>query len=82
MQTLVYTLPECQACQTAKALLAAGGEDFREIAIDNPLTELGVRSLFKDGGLHAPIVLRSGRGAFVLSGEEPPRLLRMVAKDA
>lgn len=78
MITLIYTLPDCSACQKAKTLLADSDESYREIPLDNPLVEMGARSLFKDRKLRAPIVIRAGRGAFVLSSENPPRLVRLV----
>lgn len=76
VETLVYTLPGCTACGKAKRLLADMGEPYREVAIDNPLVEIGVRSLFRDDKIHAPVVLRPHRGAFVMSPEG--RLVKLV----
>lgn len=78
--TLVYTLPGCDACERAKAYLAGIAEPYREILIDNPLIELGVRSLFKDRQLHAPVVLRPAKGAYVMT--ENGRLARIVQTEA
>ena len=65
MTSILYTLPDCPACSRAKELLNSLGEQYRVIEIDNPLLELGVIQLV--GMLNAPILLRAGRGAFLLS---------------
>lgn len=70
MNTLVYTLADCEACNKVKALLRVNGEDYYEIPIDNPLLELGVKTLFNDEQIHAPIVLRPNQGVFMLMGNE------------
>lgn len=77
----VYSLAECPACAVARRLAAerVGQENVVEVRIDHPLVELGVRQLFGDRQLHAPVVVVEGQGIYTLTLDEPPRLARIVS---
>ena len=75
----VYTLPGCGACERAKGLAADKGYEVREVPIDNPVLELGVKMLFRDGALRAPVVVLPEKGIYTLSDSEPVQLLRLVS---
>lgn len=74
----VYTLPGCDACRTAKELVVRQGHAVNEVAIDNPLVELGVQMVFRDRQVHAPVVVLPGEGVYVLNTGDPPQLLRVL----
>ena len=78
----LYTLAGCDACGRARGLLAKRGYTVREVPIDNPLLELGVRRLFRDQEVHAPVVVLPSVGVYTLSTDEPPQLLRIVSLEA
>ena len=80
--TLLYTLPGCAGCGAARALLTARGEAFEELALTDPLREMGARALWKDGALRAPIILRPGLGAYTTTSDDPPRLVRMLPPES
>ena len=77
MTAWVYTQAGCPACDEAKQLVAARGYAPVEVPIDNPLVELGVKLLFRDGLVHAPVVVLPD-GFYVLTVSEPRQLLRIV----
>lgn len=78
----LYSLPDCPACERAKALLHQQGlVPIVEVGIDNPLVEVGVKMLFHDGLIHSPVVIIPGNGAYVLNeglGKNAPPELHMV----
>ena len=71
MATYLYTRPDCEPCRGAKALLAGEGREYREVPLDNPLVELGVQALFRDGLVHSPVMVVEGDGVYVLSPSLP-----------
>lgn len=78
MIAYVYTLPGCESCERAKAMVRSLGYDPREVPIDNPLLETGVQVLFRDRQVHAPVVVVPDRGCYIMSQSEPYQLLRIV----
>lgn len=78
MTAYVYTLPGCEACERAKALVRSQGLDAVEVPIDNPLVEAGVQMCFRDHAVHAPVVVVPGQGIYVPTRDEPMILLRIV----
>ena len=75
----LYTLPGCAGCEKARGLLAARGLAPVEVPIDNPLLEVGVKMLFKDGLVHAPVIVLPGQAVYMLSTGEPPALLKVIS---
>ena len=80
----VYSLTDCPACGRARALAAerVGHENVVEVRIDHPLLELGVRQLFTDRQVHAPVVVIEGQGVYTLTLDEPQRLVRIISLEA
>ncbi len=64
----LYTKQDCGGCETARNLLK--DESHTEIPIDNPLVELGIQVLFKDGRVHAPILVKPDIGIYMISHGE------------
>lgn len=73
----LYTLPGCDACERARALVSERGYTPVVVPIDNPLLELGVKLLFNNR-LHAPVIVFPEQGIYILSQDDPPQLLRVV----
>lgn len=73
----LYSLPGCHACEDAASLLRAGGVEFRQEEISNPILELGIRSLFKDRKVHAPVLYRPHDGVYILGESEPRQFLKI-----
>lgn len=80
MNAWLYTRSGCAACATARSWLAARGYDVTEVAVDNPLTELGVGMFFNDRQPHVPVFVLPLDGVYMLSadGRTPLRLLSLV----
>lgn len=76
--TYLYTLNGCKACAKIAEELSVKGVEFRKVEIDNPLVELGVQGLFKDGKVHAPVMVTPGDGIFIADPLQPERLFRIV----
>jgi len=69
VQVFLYKLEECDACAKAKLLLEAQGYTIQEIVIDNPLLEIGIQMLFKDGQVHAPVIVIPDKGIYIVDTE-------------
>ena len=70
--TYLYTLTDCAACAKLKESLG----EYQEVPIDNPLLQYGVQMLFKDGKVHAPVVVRGG-DILITSPSQPEQLFRI-----
>ena len=75
----LYTLPNCGACSEGQRLALEQGLEVREIPVDNPLVELGVRKLFRHEELKVPVLVIEERGIYVLSDSEPIQWLRIMS---
>lgn len=75
----LYTLPGCEACVSARSMVLAQGFWPVDVPIDNPALEVGIKLLFKDGQVHAPVIWIPERGVYILSHDEPPQMLRILA---
>lgn len=79
----LYTQEGCGGCDRARALLAGHGYTVIEVAVDNPLLELGVRQIFRDHLVHTPVVVLPGRGVYVLSSADAgAALMRIISTEA
>jgi hypothetical protein len=67
---LLYTLPDCDACDKAHSVLEGKGYSVRTILIDNPLLELGVGLLFKDRKAHAPLAVLPDGAIYLFNNEQ------------
>ena len=74
VQSILYTLPNCPHCQEAREALDSQ-EPWREILIDNPVAEAGMRALI--GRVMAPVLLRP-TGEFHFLVEISPGVKRFV----
>lgn len=79
MEVYLYTREECEACETAHTFLIANGYEVQEVRVDNPLLELGIKLLFRDGQLHTPVIVIPDKGIYVMSQDAEPQLLRIVS---
>ena len=75
--TYLYTLSDCGACEGLRQKLIEHGKPFRVVPIDNPLLEIGVKLLFKDKLLHAPLFCDPEDGVFMPSNGSD-QLLRIL----
>lgn len=73
----LYSLEGCNACAWLEENLSSTGTEFKKVMIDSPLLELGVQVLFKDGKVHAPVLVRPQDGIYILSESEPRQLLKI-----
>ena len=73
----LYTLENCEACKKASMTLSKMGHKVQKISIDNPILEIGVKMLFKDGLIHAPLVVIPNEGIYMFG--EDMNLLRIVS---
>lgn len=67
MSIYLYTMQNCDGCESARSLLHKNNVEFIEIPLDNPLVQLGSQVLFKDGLVHAPLVVDTEKGVFMLN---------------
>lgn len=76
MVAFLYTLPDCEACHLARRVLTEQRPDLtiQEVPLDNPLVEEGVKILFEDGQVHAPVVVIPDEGIY----RSTPRRLVLI----
>jgi glutaredoxin len=75
MPPILYTLPQCAHCDTARTLLAELNLPYREIVIDNPVLEVGMKTAL--GKVLAPVLLQPN-GDFHFLVEIAPSVYRFV----
>jgi len=62
--TFLYVKNGCPGCIKAREFLVARGEEYREVLVDNPLLEIGIEKLLKNGHILVPLLVRTnGRNA-------------------
>lgn len=72
---ILYTLPNCPHCDEARAKM--NGEPYREVAIDNPMLELGFRAAI--GKVMAPVLLKEdGQLYFLVDVGEEKKFVRLL----
>lgn len=59
-------------------MLEGQGHTIREIYIDNPMLECGIQMLFKDGKVHAPVIVIPDQGIYIIN-TEATQLFRIVS---
>ena len=64
----LYTLANCANCDKAKESLAEKKQEYREVVIDNPVLEYGLRSLV--GRVMAPVLLKEDGNLYFLVEQE------------
>lgn len=69
MSNFLYSLPNCKACERAKELLKRKDIEYNEIVLNDPMSELGVRTLFK-GNLYAPVIALEGKGLYIIANSQ------------
>jgi glutaredoxin len=74
----LYKLKGCTACEKAREYLVSQGYTPLEVIIDNPLLEIGIQMLFKDGKVHAPVVCIPDKGIYIFDNEVT-QMLRLVS---
>ncbi len=73
----LYTKKECGGCETARNSLKDS-----EVPIDNPITELGIQVLFKDGLVHAPILVEPDKGIYYRIKDEWVMIQNLKKREA
>lgn len=74
----LYALEGCSACDRAFDWLLMQGYAVSKVFVDNPLVELGVRTLFKNKQLHVPVIVVPGVGVYLTPASGEMQLLRIV----
>jgi len=55
----LYVKDGCPGCKKAKEFLMAGNEEYKEVAVDNPILEIGINTLLGKPHILVPLLVRT-----------------------
>ncbi len=57
--TFLYTKDGCPGCDKARELLVSQDERYKEVLVDNPILEVGIKTLLKKDFVLTPLLVRT-----------------------
>ena len=57
--TFLYVKNGCPGCVKAREFLAERKEEYKEVAVDNPIVETGIATVLKKGRVLVPLLVRT-----------------------